>query len=464
MRAILVVIGVFVVLLGGAWWLKAEGRPPQATLTQKIESLGRHTPIDIDVHAGAPGLRSVAVRLQAGGSSFDLLKQDFEAVSWRGSLLTDKRVHVEPDLSQLQIPEGPATLEVLAETYAWHILPSSSPVILTLPLTIDISPPIVTLLTTQHNIRLGGMELAVVKLSNDTVDSAVIVDTYSFPMTRGFFADPSIALALFAIPQNLNDQARPMVVARDAAGNQREVALPVNIKMRKFAERTLNLDDNFLNRKVTELEQINGLRPAADPLQGYLQINRSLRQKNEEKIREVTKKSVPEPLWNGAFHRQTNAAPLSSFADRRSYAYKGEVVDHQIHLGFDLASLKLAAVEAAQNGKVVFAGNLGIYGNTVILDHGLGLFSLYGHLSAITVKEGDMVAVEQTLGQTGETGLAAGDHLHFSIMLYGIHCDPVEWWDPHWIKDHVTPKLTMFPRPAAAAPAKLETPHEQTKS
>jgi murein DD-endopeptidase MepM/ murein hydrolase activator NlpD len=463
MRAILAIVGLLLILGGGAWWLKAEGQPPQATLTQKIESLGRRTPIDIDVHAGPPGLRSVVVRLQAGGSSFELLRQDFEALSWRGSLVTDKRLHIEPDLNDLQIPEGAATLEVLAETYAWHILPNHSPVILTLPLNVDISPPIVTLLTTQHNVRLGGMELAVVKLSNDTVYSAVIVDSYTFPTISGYFADPSIALAFFAIPQNLTEDVRPVVVARDAAGNQREVALPVNIKMRKFAERTLNLDDNFLNRKVPELEQLNGLRPVADPLQGYLQINRALRQKNEEKIREITKSSVPEALWSSAFHRQTNAAPLSSFADRRSYSYKGEVVDHQIHLGFDLASLKLAPVEATQNGKVVFAGNLGIYGNTVVLDHGLGLFSLYGHLSTITVKEGDSVVIEQAIGQTGETGLAAGDHLHFSLMLDGVHTDPVEWWDPHWIKDHITPKLTMFPRPAAAAPTKVETPNEQAK-
>ena len=189
--------------------------------------------------------------------------------------------------------------------------------------------------------------------------------------------------------------------------------------------------------------------------------NGDLRRQNEARIRELTVKSVPEPLWDGPFQRQANAAPLSSFADRRSYTYHGEVIDHQTHLGYDLASLKLSAVTAAQNGIVVFGDNLGIYGNAVILDHGMGIFSLYGHLSSIAVQPGEHVKTGQTLGQTGETGLAAGDHLHFSVMLHGVHVDPVEWWDPHWLHDRVTPKLTMFAR-AGIAPAP-DHDHEQAQ-
>ena len=74
-------------------------------------------------------------------------------------------------------------------------------------------------------------------------------------------------------------------------------------------------------------------------------------------------------------------------------------------------------------------------------------------MSSIVVQKGDKVKTGQSLGQTGESGLAGGDHLHFSILLRGTHIDPVEWWDPHWLKDHVTPKLTMFPRAKAAEPA-----------
>ncbi|HVO26092.1 MAG TPA: M23 family metallopeptidase, partial [Candidatus Margulisiibacteriota bacterium] len=444
---------------GVLWWFKFEKHPPQAALVAPLVALGRKTPIDIDVRSDAPGLRAISVRLQAGGNSYDLLSETYPKSSWRGSGLTAKRIHVEPDLLALKVPEGPVTLEVRADTYAWHPFGASPAPRLTVPATLDLTPPRIELLTTQHNVRLGGVELAVFRQSPDTVRSGIEVDKYFFPAMTGYFADSAVALAFFAIPQDLNADVRPKLIASDAAGNQREIAVPVSIKPRTFADRTLAIDDTFLARKVPEIEEASGLPIAADLVQGYLYINGELRRQNEARILELTKAATP--VWSSsAFHRQSNAAPLSAFADRRTYTYRGQPIDHQTHLGYDLASLKLSPVEAAQAGKVVLAQNLGIYGNAVILDHGLGIYSLYGHLSSFTVKEGDQVTAGQTLGQTGETGLAGGDHLHFSIMLHGVHVDPVEWWDPHWLHDHVTPKLTMFPR---ATTAETEHTNEQAK-
>jgi len=160
--------------------------------------------------------------------------------------------------------------------------------------------------------------------------------------------------------------------------------------------------------------------------------------------------SAPAPLWQDAFLRLPNSAPLSGFADRRTYVHDGKTIDQQVHLGFDLASLRGSPVPAGNNGRVVFAAPLGIYGNTVILDHGFGLFSLYGHLSEIAATVGATVKRGDIIGKTGDTGLAAGDHLHFSIMIHGVHVDPVEWWDAHWIHDHVESRLAAFPRAGAA--------------
>lgn len=452
MRAALASLLLLLLLAAsGVWWLKFEHHAPHATLVHPLTAVGRKTPIDIDVGSDAPGLRAVVVRLRAAAGTYELFSETYPALGWRGSGIREKRLHVETDILALKVPEGPATLEVLIDTYAWHVLPHGAAAQLSAAVNVDLTPPKIELLTTQHNVRLGGVELAIFRQSPDTVSSDIEVDKYAFPALTGYFADPSVAVGFFAVPQDLAANARPRLVARDAAGNERDIYLPCTIKPRQFAERQLAIDDEFLGRKVPEIEHDNALPIAADLVQGYLAINRDLRQQNEAKIREVTAHSHPEALWDGAFHRQSNAAPLSSFADRRTYTYHGEVIDHQTHLGFDLASLKLSPVEAAQNGLVVFAGNLGIYGNAVILDHGLGVFSLYGHLSSLAVQEGEHVKTAQTLGQTGETGLAGGDHLHFSILLDGVHVDPVEWWDPHWLHDHVTPKLTMFPRPNAAA-------------
>jgi murein DD-endopeptidase MepM/ murein hydrolase activator NlpD len=294
--------------------------------------------------------------------------------------------------------------------------------------------------------------MAVFRQSSDTALSGVRVGDYFFVSTTGYFADPAVAVAMFAAPQNLTGEIRFHVVAADAAGNERSVQLPAIIKRRTFEERTLDIDDGFLERKLPEILEANRLQLPGSPVEQYLYVNRELRKQNEAQIREMTTASAPAPLWAGAFQRQPNAAALSSFADRRTYKHKDEVIDHQTHLGFDLASLKLSPVVAAQDGIVIFADNLGIYGNTVILDHGLGIFSLYGHLSTMTVQKNDRVTAGQTIGQTGETGLAGGDHLHFSVMLYGVHIDPIEWWDPHWIQDHITSRLALLPRAAVTQP------------
>jgi len=269
------------------------------------------------------------------------------------------------------------------------------------------------------------------------------------------FADPAAVLALFAVPQNLSTDARPVARAVDGAGNVQEVPLPVLIKGRKFPERQLQVDDAFMQRKVPEILTAVGKPVPTDLEQGYLTVNRDVRRESEERLQAITARSADHPLWSGVFQRQSNAAPMSAFADRRSYLYGGEVIDRQTHLGYDLASLKNAPVEATQDGVVVFADYLGIYGNTVVVDHGFGVFSLYGHLSSIGVQPGQQVRARDSLGQTGETGLAGGDHLHFSIMLRGVHVDPVEWWDPLWMRDHIAARLASLP---AAPPAAVAQP------
>lgn len=456
MRSFLGLVFVAVVVaIVAVWWLKFEHEAPTAALAAPVEVLGRRTPFDVRVDAGSAALRSAIVRLrptegEKTGESFELAIETYPPTSWRGSGVSERQLHVETDLAELGVPEGPAVLEVFVDTYAWHLWRSAPAPRLEMPVQVDLTPPRIEILSSQHNLRLGGVDLAVFRQSPDTVRSGIAVGDDFFPATTGYFADQDVALALFAALQDLTGEIRFDVVAEDAAGNRRQVQLPARVKRRKFEERTLNIDDSFLERKVPDIIEANNLTPPGDSVEQYLYVNRELRRMNEAQIREITATSAPAPLWDGAFRRQPNAASLSTFGDRRTYMYKGEVIDHQVHLGFDLASLKLSPVVASQNGEVIFADNLGIYGNAVILDHGLGLFSLYGHLSTLAVAKGDRVTAGQSVGQTGETGLAGGDHLHFSIMLYGQHVDPIEWWDPHWINDHVTARLELSPRAAEA--------------
>ena len=173
-----------------------------------------------------------------------------------------------------------------------------------------------------------------------------------------------------------------------------------------------------------------------------------MRAADEAHVREILAKTAPEPLWNGPFQQWANSQVTSRFAEHRIYFVGEKQVSEAIHYGYDLATLAGAPVTASNAGRVLFAGDLGIYGNCVVLDHGLGLASLYGHLASFAVAEGDAVAKGQVLGRSGATGLAGGDHLHFAILVGGTYVEPKEWWDPKWVREKVDSQLA--PAPAAA--------------
>jgi len=431
-------------------WVKFEWSRPTATLRHPLAYVGRQADIPIDVADSGTGLASVEVSIAAGAARYPVLFETYPEESWRGSGVHEKSFPLSLSPREAKIPEGPAKLVVEAEDGSWlNYLRSQTPT-LTQPIEIDYNPPSIELLTSQHYMRLGGADVVVFKTSKDAVQSGVAVEPYFFPGTKGLLPDPDVVVALFAVPQDLTTSVRPKVIAEDPAGNRREAAFFVSVKPRKFADRTLDVDDDFLERKVPDLLELNRLAPTDDLLAGYLEINRDLRKLSEEIIRKVCANPEQKILWTQVFQRQPDSAPLSGFADRRTYKHDGAIIDSQTHLGFDLASLRQSPVAAANDGKVVYADNLGIYGNTVILDHGIGLYSLYGHLSSVGVQVGQAVKRGDSLGRTGETGLAAGDHLHFSIMVNGIHVDPVEWWDPKWVQDHVTEKLKAFAAPTGA--------------
>lgn len=444
MRALL----AFLVVAGLAVLLATRAEPlgPTVTLETPLDAVGRATALRLVARDRGTGLAHLEVRLVPGeGTPAVVASETYPSRGFGWPWSVDERTLTATiDAAAARVPEGPATLEVWATDHSWLAWLRRGPR-LTHAVTVDLTPPSLEVLSAQHVARLGGSECVVYRAGADAVTSGVQVGAEFFPGVGGLFADGALRAALFAIPQDAPD-AKPTAVAVDAAGNRRSTGIDVDVRPRTFADKTLPLSTDFLTRKVPELLQANGLDPSGDLVAGYLRINRELRAATETRVRELCRESIPQPLWQGAFLRLPNSAPLSGFADRRSYLYEGKLIDRQTHLGFDLASLRASPVPAANTGRVVFAGPLGIYGNTVILDHGLDLFSLYGHLSTLAVTAGAQVARGDTIGNTGDTGLAAGDHLHFSIMIHGVHVDPVEWWDAHWIQDHVESRLAAFPR------------------
>jgi murein DD-endopeptidase MepM/ murein hydrolase activator NlpD len=251
-------------------------------------------------------------------------------------------------------------------------------------------------------------------------------------------------VAYFALPLDATPGSPQIrILARDQAGNETVSGIPTLIKKRKFRSDTMVLTDAFLEKKMPEFQtDIPALR-GKTPIDTFTYVNTQLRNENSQTIQSLCRKSEPRQIWQDTFLRMKDAAPMALFGDHRTYLYGGKPVGESLHTGVDLASLAHSPIEAANSGIVRFTGPLGIYGNTVIIDHGLGLATLYSHMSAIQVRPDQTVARGEVIGTSGMTGLAAGDHLHFGMAVNGQFVDPREWWDPHWIADNVTLKMNV---------------------
>jgi murein DD-endopeptidase MepM/ murein hydrolase activator NlpD len=313
------------------------------------------------------------------------------------------------------------------------------------------TPPRVGAVSTHHFVNLGGSEFVVYRVDPPDAESGVQVGETRYPGYPATGAgttgnEPGLRAAFFALLHDQDVSTPIRLYARDEAGNVGHGSFEYRVFPKAFTKGRIELNDAFLRRVVPEiLERAPELNVSVDSpesyLPAYLKINRDLRQANADKIVAISAQTSPQMVWHGPFRPLGNASIESKFADRRTYFYGGKEVDQQVHLGFDLAVTVNIPVLAANEGKVLFADFLGIYGNCVIVDHGMGIGSLYAHLSSMDVKAGDTVAREQRLGRSGMTGLAGGDHLHFSMLLQGRPVNSVEWWDPHWIEDRVLRKV-----------------------
>jgi murein DD-endopeptidase MepM/ murein hydrolase activator NlpD len=335
---------------------------------------------------------------------------------------------------------GMATIRVTAER-AGTWLRSPNPRVEEITLPVRLTPPSLQVTSTQTYVSQGGCEVVVYRVGEAAVRDGVRAGSWWFPGYPLPGGGKQDRFAFFAVPF---DMAEPNVrlVVEDAAGNSAEAGFIDKFFPKPFKSDDMEIGDAFLGKVVPEiLSQTPELIDRGNLVDNYLAINRDLRQKDGEIVNQLAKKSQPAFLWNQPFSTLPNAKPMAGFAERRTYMYQGKVIDHQTHLGYDLAVTKQCPVPAANSGTVVYAKYFGIYGNAVLIDHGYGLMSIYGHLSSIDVKEGQKLAKGDIIGKTGETGLAGGDHLHFCTILQGLPVNPGEWCDGHWIQDRISRKL-----------------------
>jgi hypothetical protein len=435
MKKVLLGILVFLVvtILGTAYVLSTT---PAIEMQTPVSVIGAETPVAVKVTT-QHGVRRFTASIEQNGKwhkVFETINETKRGVLFRPG---EPPFEIKFNAGKKQAPElkdGPARLivEAAANDFA------NRTTTVTRDVQINTQPPVVSADGAQHYINQGGSELVTFNVSGYWTEAGVRVGKYtfrSFPMPGKSDPNASERFSLFAFPWDVPADTVPVVYARNPSGAEATARFWFKVFPKQFRSRDLTLEDDFLQKIVSELDPSG----SGELLDRFLKINRDMRAENNRYLADLRYKTEPKMLWQGPFFRIGKVE--SFFADQRTYAYKGKKVDQQMHLGFDLSDVQASPVKSANFGKVIHAGPLGIYGNCIVVDHGYGLQSIYGHLRQIDVKVGDVVQKEQIMGRSGATGLAGGDHIHYSIQVDGVQVNPIEWWDDHWIKDRVLSKL-----------------------
>lgn len=348
---------------------------------------------------------------------------------------------VEVPIRPAQLREGAFELEIRATDASLAGFGQGNTRTVLLPMRLDARPPRISLKTLPPNVRRGGAAVIRYTIDEPVTRSGVLIRDYFVP---GYLQKDGSYICFFPFPYSMNAREYKNAVditATDLAGNTVKSRLSLMAFERTFKNDTINLSDDFLQTVQAKLAHL--APDAHDPMECYLYINNQVRAANVELLRNLREDTAAAMLWSGPFLRLPRAAPRAGFADHRFMTYRGKQVGESTHLGFDLASIRNADIPAANSGRVIFTGETGIYGNLLVIDHGLGLMSLYSHMSEIAVNAGDVVQKGQLVGKTGSTGLAFGDHLHFGILVGGMEVTPLEWLDAKWIHDNVTLRLAQ---------------------
>lgn len=433
-----------------------ERDPPIIEIKKPPVGLGLEpVSIEFTLRDKYAGLDEVTVRVEQAGKPREIFQKKYPA-----KIRVDD-VSFPMNGKELGLREGEARLNIVAfDKSFWNNVARTS-----VQLRVDYTRPEVTLYPDQRNAVLGGTEMVFYRL-RETVDtfSGITVGPELLPgfPAKNFDPDfenfPEIYCAFFPISRDFNAATSTMkLFARDAVGNTSTA--PVNYHVQNFAVRPSvetvapemlaakiePLYEQFLDRQA----RLNGqdpMRPLpaqgdAERIERFKIVNEQYRALIERALKPLFSKPKATRFWKESFAR-FGGRERHVFGEKISYRM-GEVdLGSTVENGVTFASAVDAPVRAANNGIVIFSDNLGPYGDTVIVDHGFGVTTLYGHLGSMTRLEGDRVERGDIIGKVGDTGLIFSPGLTFEVRLHGTPVRPVEWWDAGWLRDHVDQKVS----------------------
>jgi hypothetical protein len=445
-RFMIMLLPAVIILITFIWFLLTifEGEKPQAQVEPLPEYLSKSVNFKVKASDLKMGLRNINVSIKQDGPSILILKKSF---SYEG-LFNKRGVHTfgeefTLDPKKLNLVQGQANLIIEIHDFSKRRGGDGNLTIVEHKMIVDTIPPPISAISRSHNINMGGSGLIIYRISTDTCESGVLVDNLFFsgvPLMKD--SRNGIYLCYFAFPYHFKKDTILYLWAKDRADNETKKTFLYHTSKKQFRTDKIRISDRLLDNIISSFPP-DIFKPGENNIEKFMLLNRVLREESYAALNELCQSPTEEKLWDGPWLRMKNAATMAKFADQRIYYYKGKAIDKGVHLGVDLASLARSPVQAANTGRVIFAQDLGIYGQAVLIDHGQGLYSFYGHLSKIDVTVGQPIAKGDIIGATGTTGLATGDHLHFGFLVHGVAVNPIEWWDSHWIKDNVYKKLNM---------------------
>ena len=446
------IIVMAVIILGAGFYIglvKFEREKPTIKLVTESRYITQK--LSFRVEDRKSGVAEIKLEIVQEGRALPILSEKFP----KGTPAVEKSVPMLPLPKGLK--DGDAQIRITAWDHSWN---HGNPVSLEKPVVIDTKPPQLSVLGAQHYVNQGGAGLLTYTATKELAKSGVYVGDLFFP---GFAIGKERYLAYFALPHDSQRDVSFAAAGEDHPGNRVKVSFRPIIKPKAYKKDQIQISDGFLKSVIPYFTERDG-NLKGSPIEIFLHLNQKQREIDHQQVKKICQETAPQPLWSGIFLRFPNAKPMASFAQDRTYSYNGKEIDRQTHLGVDLASLGQSPVPAANAGRVAFAGPLGIYGNTVVLDHGCGLFSMYSHLSRIEAEAKKEVKRGDILGRSGTTGMAGGDHLHYAMMIHGVFINPIEWWDEHWIQDNLELKMKLFDAPAQpTAPLQEVKPTKQVK-
>jgi len=429
---------VLLVLLAGAGYIYTAPefeREVPSVQSQNNLFWNRKDPLKVQLHDNV-GLKSFELTLSDGTNSIIVGQGELESNTKEQTLLVKypKSKVLNPKAKKL-------TLKVsVTDSSLWNFMQGNASE-KTIDINVDYKRPNVNVLSNSYSITQGGAALVVFQAEDENLDT-LYVEAAGEQFKAQPYKEEGYYAALIAWPFN-KDDFNAKIIAIDAASNKRVVDIPYYIKNHKYRVSWIHAKDKFIDGKITDLASSNpDYASIDDRIERLRAINETMRLKNEDLIHSLSKKVSSEILENWKiqkFYPLKNGQKVASYGDERHYYYKTKdnEVSHSYHVGYDLASTRMASIKTSNAGKVVYANENGIYGNMPMIDHGLGLYSLYGHCSQLLVNEGDEVSAGDTIAKTGVSGLALGDHLHFGIVVQGIEVRPVEWFDKDWIRKNI---------------------------